>query len=73
MRAAGAAGAWALRQRPVRAYRPGVTVLTVNWNSLPFLQPMLDVIRAMSPPDTEILVVDNGSTDGSVEHLRGAG
>lgn len=69
VRAVGAAGAWALRQRPVRAYRPGVTVLTVNWNSLPFLQPMLDVIRVTSPRDTEILVVDNGSTDGSVEHL----
>lgn len=70
VRAVGAAGAWGLRQRPVRAYRPGVTVLTVNWNSLPFLRPMLDVIRAMSPPDTEIMVVDNGSADGSVEHLR---
>lgn len=54
----------------MRAYRPGVTVLTVNWNSLAFLRPMLDLTRAMSPPDTEILVVDNGSTDGSVEYLR---
>jgi glycosyltransferase involved in cell wall biosynthesis len=69
LRAAGAAAAWALRQRPVRTYRPGITVITVNWNSLPFLRSMLDATRAMSPPGTEILVVDNGSTDGSVEYL----
>ncbi len=70
VRATGAAAAWALRQRPVRSYRPGVTVITVNWNSLSFLRPMLDATQAMSPPGTEILVVDNGSTDGSVEYLR---
>lgn len=73
VRTAAAAGAWVLRRRPARAFRPGVTVVTVNWNSLSFLRPMLDATRAMSPPDTEILVVDNGSTDGSVEHLRQRG
>lgn len=73
VRATGATAAWALRQRPVRSYRPGVTVITVNWNSLTFLRSMLDATRAMSPPDTEILVVDNGSTDGSVEYLRDRG
>lgn len=73
VRAIGAAGAWTLRRRPTRTYRPGVTVVTVNWNSLAFLRPMIDATRSMSPPGTEILVVDNGSTDGSVEHLRGRG
>lgn len=59
-------------RRPGRdaTYRPGVTVVTVSWNSLPFLRVMLDATRAMSPSDTEILVVDNGSSDGSVEYLR---
>lgn len=51
-------------------YRPGVTVLTVNWNSLEFLRVMLDATRAMSPQDTEVFVVDNGSSDGSLEFLR---
>ncbi|MDO8392266.1 MAG: glycosyltransferase [Actinomycetota bacterium] len=57
------------RNRSATDYRPGVTVVTVNWNSLPFLSVMLDATRAMSPPDTEILVVDNGSTDGSRDYL----
>ena len=72
LRATGAAAAWALRQRAGRGYRPGVTVMTVNWNSLPYLAPMLDATRAMSPADTEIVVVDNGSTDGSLEYLARA-
>lgn len=73
VRTSGAAAAWALRKRPAGAYRAGVTVLTVNWNSLTFLRSMLDATRAMSPADTEIIVVDNGSTDGSVEYLRSRG
>lgn len=43
--------------------------MTVNWNSLSFLRGMLEATRAMSPPDTEMLVVDNGSSDGSVAYL----
>ncbi len=56
------------RRRPTR-YRPGVTVLTVNWNSLSFLRVMLDAVRALSPLEVEIVVVDNGSSDGSLEYL----
>lgn len=70
VRGFGSVAAWALRRRRVDAYRPGVTVMTVNWNSRAFLAPMLAATRAMSPPGTEILVVDNGSTDGSTELLR---
>jgi glycosyltransferase involved in cell wall biosynthesis len=53
------------------AYRSGVTVLTVNWNSLPFLRGMLAATRSCSPSGTEILVIDNGSSDGSLAYLRG--
>ena len=56
------------RPRP-SGYVSGTTVLTVNWNSLPFLRPMVAATRANSPLDTRILVVDNHSTDGSREWL----
>lgn len=59
------------RARPPRRYRPGVTVVTVNWNSLPFLRRMIAAVEAMSPSETEIVVVDNASTDGSREYLAG--
>jgi glycosyltransferase involved in cell wall biosynthesis len=70
VRSAAVALAWALRRMPHPGFEPGTTVVTVNWNSLPFLRVMLDAVRAMSPPETKILVIDNGSNDGSVAYLR---
>ena len=70
LRRAGATVAWALRHRGRRTYRPGVTVLIVNWNSLPFLRVTVEAVRRMSPDGVRILVVDNASTDGSIELLR---
>ncbi len=49
------------------------TVLTVNWNTLEYLRIVLDAIARFSPPGTEVVVVDNGSTDGSREFLAQAG
>lgn len=69
-RIAGAAVAAALRHRTPSFYRPGVTVVTVNWNTLHYLERMLAAVEAMSPPGTEILVVDNASSDGFREFLR---
>lgn len=57
------------RMNPPDDYRPGVTIVTVNWNSLPFLRLMLTAVQACSPADAEIFVVDNGSSDGSREFL----
>src|SRR6478672_4924516 len=49
---------------------PGeVTVVTVNWNSSPFLGVLLELVRARSPAGTRILVVDNASSDGTRELL----
>ena len=49
------------------------TVLTVNWNTLEYLRIVLQALDRFSPPQIEIIVVDNGSTDGSREFLRQAG
>jgi glycosyltransferase involved in cell wall biosynthesis len=70
VRSTGAAVAAARRRRAPATYRRRVTVVTVSWNSLPFLQRTLAAVRAMSPVETEILVVDNGSSDGSADYLR---
>ena len=45
--------------------RHGATVVIVSWNSQHFLRVALDAVRAASPPETEIIVVDNHSTDGT--------
>jgi glycosyltransferase involved in cell wall biosynthesis len=70
VRSAGVMLSRARQVRPPASYRPAVTVLIVNWNSLPYLRRTLAAVRAMSPVDTEIIVVDNGSSDGSLEYLR---
>jgi glycosyltransferase involved in cell wall biosynthesis len=57
-----------------RALKQGVpseaTVVVVSWNSLPFLKVTLDAVRRLSPSSTRILVVDNGSRDGSRPYLK---
>jgi glycosyltransferase involved in cell wall biosynthesis len=44
-------------------------VVTVNWNSWPYLEVLLDLVRRRSPSSTRILVVDNGSEDESKARL----
>lgn len=46
-----------------------VSVIIVNWNGLRLLRECLDALGEQIFPDFEIIVVDNGSTDGSVEWL----
>jgi glycosyltransferase involved in cell wall biosynthesis len=53
-------------RRRLRRLEPGAaTIVTVNWNSRPHLEVLIDLVRRRSPTGTEIIVVDNGSKDGS--------
>ncbi|MBN1177793.1 MAG: glycosyltransferase family 2 protein [Anaerolineae bacterium] len=51
---------------------PLVTVIILNWNGRHYLAPCLDALEAQTFRDFEIVLVDNGSVDGSVELLRSA-
>lgn len=59
------------RRRLGRLQAGTATVVTVNWNSWKHLEVLIDVVRRRSPPSTRILVVDNGSRDGSRARLAG--
>lgn len=48
--------------------RVGVVVL--NWNGREYLGPCLDSLLLSDHPDFVVVVVDNGSEDGSVDELR---
>ena len=50
---------------------PGVTVVLVNWNTREVTADTLRAVQRLSPIGTRVLVVDNGSTDGSKDMLRG--
>ena len=57
-------------RRRIGSLEPGaVTVVTVNWNSWRHLEVLIELVRRRSPPGTRIMVVDNGSVDGSRERL----
>ena len=50
--------------------KPLVSVVTVNYNGAELLGKLLDSLRGQTYQPREILVVDNGSTDGSVELVQ---
>lgn len=47
--------------------KPHVSVIIVNWNGKHFLKPCLDSILRQSYAPYDVYLVDNASTDGSVE------
>lgn len=47
-----------------------VAVALANWNGLKFVPRCLQALIAQSHPPAQIVVVDNGSTDGSKEYIR---
>jgi O-antigen biosynthesis protein len=51
---------------------PKIAVLTVTYNAAPFLESFFTSLLAadMSGMDVELVVIDNGSTDGSIEWVR---
>ncbi|MBN1319910.1 MAG: glycosyltransferase family 2 protein [Thermoleophilia bacterium] len=52
------------------ATSPRASVIVPNWNGLSHLPGCLDSLAAQSFADFEVLVVDNGSSDGSVAWIR---
>ncbi|MBE9528498.1 MAG: glycosyltransferase [Proteobacteria bacterium] len=49
---------------------PLLSIVIVNWNGERFLAPLFESITEQSFKEFEILFVDNGSKDGSVEFVR---
>ena len=47
-----------------------VPVIIVNWNGKQFLPECLDALYIQTLKTLEIVLVDNGSRDGSVEFVR---
>jgi hypothetical protein len=49
---------------------PRISVVVPSLNQAPFLAQALDSILAQNYPDLELIVMDGGSTDGSLEIIR---
>lgn len=46
------------------------SIIVVNWNGKNYLEKCLDSLKKLIYPNYEIVLVDNGSVDGSVEFVR---
>jgi len=49
---------------------PEISVIVLNWNGKHFLEDCLSSLRRQTFRNFETILVDNGSTDGSVEYVR---
>jgi len=49
---------------------PEVSVVVINWNGRDYLRACLESLIRQRDADFEVIVVDNGSSDGSVEMVR---
>lgn len=50
-----------------------ITIVIPNYNGLQFMEPCMEALKQQTYQDFSLLVVDNGSTDGSVEWLKAQG
>jgi GT2 family glycosyltransferase len=48
---------------------PSVAILTINYNSRPYIEGFLDSLQAVAYPNYRLVVVDNGSDDGSPDEI----
>jgi GT2 family glycosyltransferase len=48
---------------------PSVAILTINYNSTPYIEEFLASLRAVAYPNYRLVVVDNASSDGSLEEI----
>ncbi len=47
-----------------------VSIIVLNWNNLPYLRRCVESIFAYTRPPFELIILDNGSTDGSRHYLN---
>jgi len=60
-----------IAQKPVLKYKEFLaTILILSYNTWPFTIRAIDSIKRMTSTPHKILVIDNGSTDGTVAYLR---
>lgn len=51
-------------------YPPTVSIIILTWNQLPLTKECLASIERHTPEPHEVILVDNGSTDGTITWLR---
>ena len=50
--------------------KKSTAVIIPNYNGLKFMEVCMDALKKQSFRDFYVIIVDNGSTDGSVEYIE---
>ena len=50
--------------------KPHIKILILNWNGKQLLKPCLGSVTSIDYPNYSIIVIDNGSSDGSIEMIK---
>ncbi len=50
--------------------KPSVSVIILNWNGKRYLKECLTSLKKQTYENFEVILIDNGSTDGSAEYIR---
>ena len=61
---------WSTGPATIEHRWPMVSIIVVNFNGLAYLPPCLSSLLLQDYPSYEILLIDNGSTDGSLDLVR---
>jgi len=49
---------------------PLISTVILNWNGKEYLYPCLQSVKGQTYPNIEIILVDNASSDGSIEYIK---
>ncbi len=58
-----------VKEEPMETSHPLISVIVLTWNGLHYLEDCLSSLLAQDYPAFEVIVVDNGSTDGTPEWM----
>jgi len=61
-----------MKTNGIQLNRPLVYVVVINWNGMEHLPVCLNSVKKQSYDNIRVLMVDNGSTDGSIDYARKA-